>query len=151
MAAFTVDVDPGLAGLASWFESAGSAMDSFEEPLTRAVERVVAPSIAQNFEVGGRPAWAPLEAGTLDQTTGGSVLIRTGLLRDTASDPQTFTIDGESARIEDLGAAWYGEIHDNGDGFGVIPARPFLLFQEEDIDAIAEIFEEWVQEQLDFG
>jgi len=71
--------------LASDIDRLGVDIRSFKTPLRRAVEQVMIPSIAKNFDVGGRPRWEPLAQGTIDNRGSAEpVLVQTGRLRRTA-------------------------------------------------------------------
>lgn len=100
-------------------------------------------SVNKNFQMSGRPtSWVPLAASTLKEKIrkGYSTrpLIRTGFLRQ--------SITAQSGRMEmRLGTAIrYGRIHEYGGragrgGSANIPARPYLLFQREDLDRIRKM------------
>jgi phage gpG-like protein len=171
----------------------GMDIRSFHEPLQRAVQQVIAPSILKNFDVGGRPAWEPLSQGTLDVrkrlsiSGSSSPLMRTGLLRRTMGQLNVWSIGINTAMIRDLPSkVWYGAIHQAGaeqgtmkarikkhgsakkalesilddqmhamrtgktmgSSFGGIPARPFVMLQDEDIDGIDKVFLDWFEERI---
>jgi phage gpG-like protein len=103
-------------------------------------------------------------------------LIKTGLLRRTMGQLNIWTITRTSAMIKDLPEKiWYGAIHQAGSDTGSfgklaarigfeqalarvtsgdavktapIPARPFALLQDDDIDAIDRVFWEWFEERV---
>lgn len=142
---------------------------SFREPLKRSIQQVMIPSIRQNFDSGGRPAWEPLLSNTIANKGGDDrPLIRSGALRRTMGYMNIWTIDSEKAMITDLpDRIWYGKVHQAGlggtaEGFddevtkkrvnlgddGAIPARPFVVLQREDADAIDRVFNEWLGERI---
>jgi phage gpG-like protein len=41
-----------------------------------------------------------------------------------------------------------GKARQGGGVANAIPARPFVLFQDEDLDAVQKVFDEWLQEQI---
>lgn len=100
-------------------------------------------SIQRNFDSGGRPAsWIPLAPSTLKQKIAKGYssrpLIRTGALRQ--------SISSSSERMSmSLGTSIrYGRIHEYGGfagrgGSANIPARPYLLFQRQDLDRIKKL------------
>lgn len=163
---------PSVGILARKVEKFGLDIRSFREPLRRAVQRVIIPSIRTNFDSGGRPAWPELAAGTISQKNGNSSpLIRTGALRRTMGYLNIWNIDSEKAMITDLPqSVWYGKVHQAGHGGvtttfvrnvssgamtaitegaeGGIPARPFVMVQPEDIDNIERVFDEWLAEKM---
>jgi phage gpG-like protein len=190
----------------------------FIEPLTKAIHDIVAPSIAKNFVVGGRPKWEPLSEASLHIRDYYGVghsrpLFWTTALYDAARSVDIWTITKGYATINDLPSnVWYGKIHQagyegkqmsarmkanggnakaaleslmdeqyskiggkigkgratkydqkgggpidrkgasgtmGGGGASPIPARPFVMFQPEDEDAISELFIKWMEEQVD--
>lgn len=93
---------------------------SFKEPLTEAIRKVMVPSIRKNFDEGGRPAWEPLSAATLEIRErwgigGDSPLILFGNLRRTATQINIWTITSKDAMVMGLPPnVWYGAIHQAG-------------------------------------
>lgn len=105
---------------------------------------------------------------------GGPILVRTGALQRNMGYLTMWTVTSNFATIKDLPARiWYGKIHQSGYGsFGSlvrtagsakealaqtgtrhdakisIPARPFVMFQPEDILAIEEVFGTWLDERI---
>jgi phage virion morphogenesis protein len=139
---------PPLAFLTGLLDVAAKDMEDFSKPLKTSVEKVIAPSIAKNFDAGGRPKWTPLSEATV-QMRGqqGSTLVRTGTLKDSASSPGLWEISQTDALLPGL-PVWYGNLHQMGfegtDRAHPIPARPFIMFQEEDVTAIEEVFVAWL-------
>jgi phage gpG-like protein len=105
---------------------------------------------------------------------GNEPLIRTGQLQFTMRSMSTWQITDKFATVRDLPAkVWYGKLQQQGYGsFGasvvaaggdikkavaslgkggdakvVIPARPFVMIQEEDGRAIQVIFDKWITKQ----
>lgn len=191
----TITFEPTIAISARNIDRLGADIRSFKEPLQRAVKEVIIPSIAQNFEAGGRPdTWQPLSEATQEIKArmgwaGGDVLIRSGKLRKTMGQQNLWQIKETSAILKELPkGVSYGGIHQagyegasmsalakkkggakealqtiidrqklamatgtkikGGGGVASIPARPFVMFQDEDEDAIAEIFVEWLDERV---
>src|SRR5690606_29929622 len=77
---------PTIGIVAKNVDKLGLDIRSFREPLKRAIQQVVIPSIRTNFDSGGRPAWEPLSEATLRwrqaRGIGGTApLIATGALR----------------------------------------------------------------------
>ena len=110
--------------------------------------------------------------------TGDRILVRTGALRRTMGQYNIWSVSDKAAMIKDLPAnVWYGAIHQAGassggfksllerhggdvksalraaeqpgaaKGFG-IPARPFAILQEEDIEGIERVFWNWFEERV---
>lgn len=146
--ALTFDWIPEPSIMAAGLESIGYNIRSFREPLQRSVREVLAPSLRENFDTGGRPAWEPLAPGTIRQKRGNDqILVRSGLLRRVAGQLNIWSIDRESATLGSLPRAQYGMYHQYGTDD--MPERPWAVIQESDADAIELIFEEWLEERID--
>jgi phage gpG-like protein len=156
-----VDFDPLPIILAGKFDKLGLDIRSFREPLKRSIQQVMIPSIAKNFDSGGRPRWPALTTDTeiLREANGfskGPALIRSGLLKRAATQLNLWTITPESAYVADMsvpqaGKSWYGVAQQMGytGGYGAVtPPRPFLMIQEEDIPEIEEVFLIWIEERM---
>lgn len=151
---FEFDWQPSLTLMASQFDTLGTSIKSFKEPLTRSVKEVIIPSIGTNFDVGGRPAWAPLADFTIANKGSSAPLIDTGKLLNAATALRAWTIDGVGgeARLDNVSVT-YGYYHQGG-FFNVrtgrmVPARVWADIQEQDADRIEEIFWEWLEERFD--
>lgn len=189
---YSWEVKPPLEMVAADIEKLGLDIKSFKEPLTRAVKKVMIPSIRKNFERGGRPdPWQELAPDTIKLRgySAWPILVRTGALKKGATKFDIWSITTTDATVKGLPSnIWYGAIHQRGvGGFGQyvegakkklgksarpadvlklafdimdkvrggpgghrsanIPARPFLLYQEDDLDDIQEIFLEWLTER----
>lgn len=149
---FSFAVIPTIGINAARFDKLGKDIRSFRVPLKRAVKEVMVPSIRANFDAEGRPTpWAPLSAYTLTRKIangqGTKILYATGALKRVASQINMWTITTEEAIIQDLpDKVWYGKVHQSGNK--KIPARPFLIIQDEDSDAIVQIFVDWFEERF---
>lgn len=140
----SLNITPGTALLASQFAAWGSSIGDFKEPLQAAVENVAAPAIATNFDVGGRPAWAPLQPQTIQRRlSSGPVLIDTGLLRSIAISPSIWTVTDDRAFIPAgaLGDAIYGVFHQTGTSR--MPQRQWALLTASESAQIEELFGGW--------
>lgn len=185
---------PSVGIIARDIDKLGMDIRSFHEPLKRAVQKVIIPSIQANFDAEGRPTWEPYSDATIEIRDNmhqpvGKMLEKTGMLRQTMKQLNLWTINQNAAILLDLPPnIWYGKIHQGGFGgtsmksrikkaggshatafHGLqkdikgaikagktirqadfsIPARPFVMIQPEDEDAIAEIFIKWLQERID--
>lgn len=156
--------EPSIGIMARRVNKLGGSFRSFREPLKQAVQQVVIPSIRTNFAKSGRPRWInDTEATWSQKHTGEKILIRSGALMKTMGYLNIWHIDSEKAMITDLPqAVWYGKLHQAGHGGhlafhdpikgatvnigedGAIPARPFVMLQEEDLPKIDEVFNRWV-------
>lgn len=150
-----IDIDfyPNLVVLIGQVEKFGADIRSFRVPLDRAVREVMIPSFKANFDAGGRPPWDPLDEDTIKRKKDqGSILVKTGKLKQVAGQINLWTVTSEDATIGSLPEmVFYGNIQQSGASFkqtGVIPARPFIMAQEEDVDDVERIFEEWLGERI---
>jgi phage gpG-like protein len=153
------DFKPSIAITTAHIAALAEGLDDFKEPLKECIEKVVIPSIRANFDAGGRPTWAPYAQSTLDfhkmlgEAVSDAMLVKTGSLRDTMDSSSIWTITKEEAYIADLPAEiWYGKVHQGGYGGGSnngpIPARPFVLLQDSDLEAIDDVFAKWLDKQI---
>lgn len=156
---------PTVGILAKDVQKLGLDIRSFRDPLSRSVKRVLIPSIRKNFEAQGRPAWEPLSEVTVKlRGASGPILNRSGRLKRKATQFNIWTITREAASLQSLPAdVWYGAVHQAGHGGFTgslgsvvgsgaarvrIPARPFVMFQNEDGNAVREVFAQWLTERL---
>lgn len=134
---------PSMFSTGRIFDSMADKLGSFEEPLRRAVQEVMIPSFATNFDVGGRPEWAPTKEPAASLSS--SILVRTGELRAAATSIDIWTISDTEAAVTEAPTA-YGVFHQ----FGTrkMAARPFLVMQEEDEERIQEVFLDWAVKEV---
>jgi phage gpG-like protein len=101
-----------------------------------------------------------------------NMLRRSGLLWKTMQQYNIWTVTEKQAAILSLpDKVWYGQIHQAGYGMHAstldhfaspaelksmggrgstfIPARPFAMFQTEDMDRVQDVFSHWLQERID--
>lgn len=106
-------------------------------------------SIASNFSSGGRPAWVPLSAKYLARKVAkgysSTPLTRTGDLKASIGSE----VNSMGFR---LGTSLpYSRIHQKGGNAGrnhasFIPKRPYLVFQESDIEKINQSVVDYIRE-----
>ena len=134
----SVEIVIKQTGIADVKVRLGKAIDRMAD-LTPAMKRasiLMMGSINQNFQQSGRPMpWAPLAYSTIKEKMrkgySPKPLIRTGLLR--ASMAQNISTKG--FRIGT--AVPYAKYHQLGTKN--IPARPYLVFQTQDIERINKV------------
>jgi len=116
----------------------------FTEPLKISLETVVLPSIATNFAAQGRPRWKPLAVSTVFARRGrtGPILQRSGKLKGSATSKENWLVSKDLLMIDYTAIPLYGAYHQLGTKR--MPARPFVLYQPEDIEAIVQIFDAWL-------
>lgn len=106
----------------------------------------------------------------------GDLMVRSGNLQRVVGQINIWTFTEVSATVRDLpSSVWYGKIHQSGYGgsgggkggfskfskrgaigsakggardVSAIPARPFILIQDEDVDAIHQVFMKWLEERV---
>jgi len=111
------------------------------KPAMKIIGQIMRTSIVENFQKGGRPdAWEPLSDETLLTKKGDKILINQGFAGglmgsihpEIGDDYVMVGTDKKYAAIHQFGgkAGRGGKV--------TIPARPFLLIQDEDIDDITE-------------
>lgn len=155
-----LEFKPSLNVIKRDLNALGVDIRSFREPLKRCVQQVMIPSILANFDAEGRPPWAPYADTTvefhemLNLDMSRALLNKTGALKRTATTLAVWTLTKESATFGGLPqSVWYGNLHQSGGKGGkgpkgLIPARPFVMFQDEDGDKIAEVFAKWLDERI---
>lgn len=148
-----IDMEPSAVILMRDFNLLSLDVRSFRVPITRAIQRVLAPSFQLNFEVGGRPKWKPLAPATVERKAregkNPATLIDKGVLKRTSGFLSIWKITQEDAAI--LGFpdyAFHGYYHQQGTP--TIPARPFLVIQPEDEDKVENEFDFWLEERLHY-
>lgn len=158
----TFDIDIYPSPVLFMEEQLALAIDirSFREPLKRSIQAVLAPSFRHNFEVGGRPSWAPLAETTIVRKTNkGSknpekILVDTGKLARVAGQLNIWEINGiqGEAHVSNLPGAEYGRFHQSGfyhhESGNFVPAREFLVIQPLDEEEIELVFDIWVRERF---
>lgn len=175
-------VESAIQFLAGYRQRIGNPKD-----LMNGIAILMRRSFAENFNVGGRPAWAPLsprtiaekerlfEAGVIrgrrrgvrvrvprGQVNAGAlpgILIRYGRMKDAvarrgvqgnvhrvSADGRTLEIGVGEIFVPERGRkVGYPSVHQRGDPSRRIPARPFLVIQDEDMEAIRRLEQVWLQ------
>lgn len=125
-------------------------------PVMEVVGEIIAASVERNFEDGGRPAWEP-SARVLED--GGQTLTDTGRLRRsiTAEAGNGWAAVGTNvlyARIHQLGGTIRpktGKALNTPYGLFksvTIPARPFLMVQDEDWEEIHAAISDFLSDEM---
>jgi len=115
-------------------------------PAMEIIGETVKASVARNFEAGGRPSgWAPLSPVTLKKKPNDRILVVKGFAGGLLG-----SVHYEAGRsMVEIGTdKKYGAIHQLGGMAGRgrkvrIPARPYLLVQDEDWGEIAAAVEDY--------
>ncbi len=138
----TLDADMAKATLAAL----KSKMKNMT-PVMKTVGQVIRASIQRNFEHGGRPeGWIRLSPATLKKRRGNKILV------DTARLKNSIKIQASSDKVIVGTNVIYAAIHHFGGQAGrgrkvTIPARPFMLVQDEDWKEINEVSADYLLRQ----
>lgn len=122
---------------------------SFREPLNESLRKVVIPSIRTNFDVEGRPPWAPLAAETVRRRKGSAhpILYRKGTLKKRATQVNIWKVESDKMYVNGLDRrVFYAKYHQGGTS--KMPSRPFMVFQRQDVTAIERIFKTWLNRKM---
>jgi phage gpG-like protein len=120
--------------------------------LHRAVDEIVRPSIAHNFEVDGRPdPWPELAESTMERReragyTPDDPLTASGAGKRSATAKARWRITRERAEYRGdsfPSSTWTMSLHNVGESEGHFPARPFAVVQPEDADALGRLAGDW--------
>lgn len=115
-------------------------VNRFENPtqLMRIFGQVVVKSVRKNFDEGGRPSqWPESERVTFQ---GGKTLILQGM-KGGLMQSINYQASRDEVRIGT--PKIYGAVHQFGYGPNNIPARPYLMVQDEDWDTMIKKAELW--------
>lgn len=153
----TIEFSPPIADIQAALMEIDRDLSNMRTPLTASIKQVIIPSIDANFEAGGRPTWEPLSTETLGRRaregTGEKLLQVTGMMRTVATQFSRWDVGTEEAIISNWPANQFVKVavhNSGGDHAGWshnvhIPARPFLMIQDEDADKIVDIFMAWME------
>jgi phage gpG-like protein len=119
-----IDIHPSPVILAAELTAISVEFKDYREPLTNSIKNVMMPSIRKNFDVGGRPSWAPLSAATLSRRAyegsgiTGRILSRTAALRRRAASFGVWKVNNDEAHVGSLGSGGGGvpwaKLHQEG-------------------------------------
>lgn len=110
----------------------------------------IAPAVTRNFEEGGRPKWTPLSDATIRNKmrrglrTAKTILVSSGVMRDTATDPTTYRIDNRSIVATPGPHYW---IH-HQTGTSKMPQRVLMNLQVADQRIIGGLFNKFIAEHM---
>jgi len=150
MIGFDVEFAPSARIIGRDLSAVARGFRTYRQPLRQAVDHVMIPAIAHQFEVGGDPPWEPHSEETIrrrerEGTLGGDpqdILVESGTLFSAATRRARWQFTSDEAFFANLPAnARYGRFHQLGEG---VPARPFVRASTEDVDAVEDIFQRWV-------
>lgn len=145
MSGTTISIESNAQEVAAAVGQVADRMGSPDAALSIIGETVTA-SVQRNFELGGRPPWQPLSPVTLAKKRGGSILVGKGwaggLLGSIHWEVADNVVYVGTDKI-------YAAIHQFGGSAGrghkvEIPAREFLMIQDEDVDEALELLENFI-------
>lgn len=109
-------------------------------------------SIQRNFKAGGRPKkWKELAESTIKQRRRGGgkggikILVDTARLKNSPAMRVRRTEAEVGTNMVQAKRQHFGYPEGKGRGHAETPARPFMMFQDEDYDAIGQIFSRHVR------
>lgn len=134
--AASFEFTPSIGIVARDLEKLRIGLNDFRVPLEKAIKLVMIPSIRENFDVGGRPPWEPLDMKTTvgkHRKTAKPILVRTGKLKSAATSFQIWSITAGAATIKSLpNNVWYGYVHQEGlKGQGNVEGGWFMRYQAQ--------------------
>lgn len=129
------------------------------DPFFDAVEMHMIDSLTKNFESGGRPQrWKPLSPVTIEMKGSSGILQDSGALKNSVNAQNT---EREALSLKLFAGESHGAFHqyadeDPGSQFGMtnrkgMPMRPFMMFQDEDIDEIEDILGKYIDDVMRGG
>lgn len=128
-----------LQGIGNVFARIYQLQDRIEDSKTplMAASVVMRASIVSNVMTGGRPGFAPLKASTIAararRGTGSTPLFEYGNMvggLETITDNDSAEVGSDAVQANRMQYGWPGHTQ----------ARPWVLYQSEDIDAVGEMF-----------
>lgn len=125
--------------LRRWTGDVTRGLRDLRAPLT-AAGNVIEAKVAEQFQREVDPdgdAWEPLSPDTLKNKEGGSILVKTGALRDSFE----YEVDGDTLTVSSSSPVF--EAHDQG--IPPIPQRQILGLNAEDKNQIAGIVKGYVR------
>jgi phage virion morphogenesis protein len=145
MAGSTIQIDGNFEQVAGLVTQIAQRCGS-PGPALAIIGETVRVSVLQNFQAGGRPAaWAPLAPATLMKKRGGSILReKNHLMNSINATPVGNAVLVGTNRV-------YGAIHQFGGragrgGSAKIPARPYLMVQDEDWPEMVEQLGDYIMQ-----
>lgn len=140
----------GIEEVLNRFAQFAAAVSDLDKPL-RASGVYMLGSIERNFKAQGRPQkWQSLAPSTLAQRRkgkgkgGAQILIDTARLKNSTTSAGAMNVTSSAMTIGTnviyAPRQHFGYPGGSGRGRSKTPARPFLMFQTEDADAIGKIF-----------
>ncbi len=135
-----------LSGIDGLFTRIYRLQERLDSPPMEAAGEIFVASIRKNIDVGGRPTFKPHAASTIASRNrkGGAgpqmILRDTGAMYDGIE--AIFGADHVEAGSDAVQAKrlHFGYPGHDGPGGSETPARPFVMSQSEDMDAIGELF-----------
>jgi len=123
---------------AGMIDKLGMSFKSFREPLELSLDKVIIPSITQNFAAQGRPAWTPLAQSTIvnrlyQNFPRGPILQRTGRLRRESTRKNIWDISASEVRMRAVyfdQKVPYAQFHQSGTRIRTVTKHTLTTFME---------------------
>ena len=144
-----IQVSPKIKNIQKFIDGLIPKLRQFKRPLKKST-LLMKRSIEKNFAVGGRPIWEKLDDNTVAKKGHGTILVDTGQLKNSFKIP---TASDSEAKV--TSATSHGHFHQQGGELGNrnargLIARPFMLFQSEDVKNITKHFITHVKSKIQF-
>jgi len=137
----------GLQELTNKLSNFGESLQNLE-PFLKVTGLMLLESSQMNFKEGGRPAWTPLSPATIRRRKGQGnpkILRDTQMLMTSLAPGSSDIFRLEPLSVEVGTSIPYAGYHQLGEG---VPARPFLLVQEEDAENILNLARDEIAEKI---
>jgi phage gpG-like protein len=127
---------------------------NFKPALTIIAGTVIAPSVRQNFESGGRPQWAPLAATTVEKkarqgaANPSKILVHSGAMAEAAANSKAYQITNDTLKAAPF-ATRYWIYHQVGTGH--VPQRVMMSLQAADRTKVNTIFANYMRQFIEFN
>ena len=132
----------------------GATIKNFEPAFKIIAKTVIAPSIQQNFESGGRPSWTPLAASTiLKKSAAGAsdpakILVHTGAMAKAAANHKAYKISKDKLVAAPFATRQW-VYHQRGTGH--VPQRVIMSLQAADRTKVNTIMSAYFRQFVDFN
>lgn len=144
-----IQISPKFSDVQKFIDGLIPKLRQFKRPLKKSA-LLMKKSIGKNFAVGGRPPWQALSDNTIAKKGHSTILVDTGQLKNSFKIP---TASDSEAKV--TSATPHGHFHQQGGELGNrnargLIARPFMLFQSEDIKNITKHFVIHIEKKIQF-
>ena len=125
-------------------------LEDFRIPFEQALNEVIIPRIEMNFASEGNPKWVRLAQSTVEKRgSAHPILVESGYLKMMAAQEMFWVVEKDVMWFNPSAFAAmvrYGQFHESGTR--LMPARPFLSFDDTDIELVELIFTAYIAEVI---